>query len=528
MLSIFILFLISQNIFPTNIIKSIAIHNNRITIVAADDMPFVKDAFYVNYDTTLDVSTLPYTVATAPFIMNVAPLVWLSDNTYEIDAMDEDLFYALEKIKRVFQLFYPEAAWSGTLTPHQLVKTPRAYDAEHARTAVLFSHGLDAIYTSMRNADQDQLLITIWGSDVMPTKQVLWRAVCQRCREYAQEHGYEHAWVKSNFAYFYDLHKIHTTCPAITNWFGQAMQALAYIGVAFPLAYRAGCSLFLIGSTRTQDHPYPYGTHPAIDNLIACAGIQARHDGDDVDRLEKIEGIRTLCAQQGIAKPFLRVCWGKNVQGGNCTQCEKCLRTIAELIAVGENPLEYGFAITAQEAPQKILGYLRTNRCNIPGFIWHWGCVTRKCQQRNSSFMPKAQQALEQFVNTGNTLNDYNTEGTKFYAALWQDAVLGNLTLEKLDNYAMLLKSIEVKKTNHPLPLDTPAQHHAPTHADHNDALLPTLAHAIGDRAGDPHSNVQRISPYLLAAQLKNHYRRGEQYHADQGRGRQSRAHHAP
>ena len=507
------------------------IHNNRITIVAADTMPFVKDAFYVNYDTTLDVTTLPYTIATTPFIMNVAPLIWLSGTTYEIDTMDEDLFYALEKIKRVFQLFYPEGTWNGALIPHTLVKTPHTHDVEHARTAVLFSHGLDAIYTSMRNADQDQLLITIWGSDVMPTKQVLWRTVYQRCQEYAQQHGYEHTWVKSNFAYFYDLYKIHAACPSITNWFGQAMQALAYIGVAFPLAYRGGCSLFLIGSTRTQDHPYPYGTHPAIDNLIACAGIQARHDGGEVDRLEKIEGIRTLCIQQGSVKPFLRVCWGKNAKGGNCTRCEKCLRTIAELMAVGEDPQEYGFAIKSQEASQKILGYLRTNRCTIPGFIWHWGCIIRKCQQNTptkSSFIPNVQHAIGQFVNTGNILNDYKTEGTKFYAALWQDAVLGHLTLEKLDSYATLLTSIEIKKTNHPLPLDTPVQHHALKYADHNDDLSTTPAHAIGDRAGDPHNNVQRISPSLSAAQLKNHYHRGEQYHADQGRGRQSRAHHAP
>ena len=56
-----------------------------------------------------------------PFILNVAPIVWLSNEPYSIDVMDKDLYHSLQKIREVFQMFYPHHAWSGKLIPKKLV-----------------------------------------------------------------------------------------------------------------------------------------------------------------------------------------------------------------------------------------------------------------------------------------------------------------------------------------------------------------------------------------------------------------------
>ncbi len=44
--------------------------------------------------------------------------------------------------------------------------------------------------------------------------------------------------------------------------------------------------------------------------------------------------------------PKLRVCWITS-GGKNCSQCEKCLRTLYGLMAEGEDPTHYGFDLSS-------------------------------------------------------------------------------------------------------------------------------------------------------------------------------------
>ena len=38
----------------------------------------------------------------------------------------------------------------------------------------------------------------------------------------------------------------------------------------------------------------------------------------------------------------MRVCW-QSLDGDNCSMCEKCTRTMLELLSHGENPKDYNF-----------------------------------------------------------------------------------------------------------------------------------------------------------------------------------------
>lgn len=424
-----------------DLINSFKIKNNCIEVRAHSQLALTKDRFYAEYDGRIDVHALPYTVATIPFILNAAPLVWLSGQHFEIDAMDEDLFYALEKIQLVFRLFFPHSSWHGTITPKTLVKIQ--HDQATQRVGVLFSHGLDAVHTSMSHLDQDQVLITVWGSDVMPTKTTLWHHVLEQCQQYAQSYGYDHHWVRSNFAFFYNPHAITRLYPTMTNWFGQAMQACAYLGVAAPIAYSTGCSSLLIASTRTQEYPYPYGTHPALDNLIAFAGINVFHDGAEVDRVQKIEKIQELCTQHTLAKPLLRVCWGKDVSGGNCGECEKCVRTITELITVGQDPQDYGFAVSLEQTLPRIRSQL-AQLTTVAGLSWHWSCIAKKALNTlaNHDEPTPPDETIKQIFTTVAAFKaalsaksaGYNDNRKKLYAFLWQEGMQRTLSLETLSN----------------------------------------------------------------------------------------------
>jgi hypothetical protein len=420
--------------FCALLIQSLVVTKNKITVVA--DPAFAKHYlttnFFAEYDNGFDLRTLPATVVAIPFIMNVIPIVWISDAEYTIDAMDEDLYYALQNIQKVFQSFYPSRKWSGRLVPTVLIKNSIIPRSPTALT-VLFSHGLDAVYTSMRNRDKKQMLVTVCGGDIGLNKAHMWHNVQELCRQFARTHGHENAFVRSNFNTFRNFKYLRTLTPDVHgNWFAYTSQGLGYTGLAAPIAYLSGSKKVLIASTRTGDNPFPYGTHPAIDNAIAFAGIVVDHDGSHADRLKKIREISALCTRHELKKPMLRVCWGKDPQGGNCRSCEKCFRTIVELLIEGEVPQEYGFNIGIDEA-------LKSARAKAPGaptlsmgLMWHWQCIQNSARAALSSkqFPTHRWQEfvewiagldLEQFRKRQS--KKYTHEEKKWYMDIWHRAV---------------------------------------------------------------------------------------------------------
>lgn len=78
---------------------------------------------------------------------------------------------------------------------------------------------------------------------------------------------------------------------------------------------------------------------PTIDNFVKFAGSCVVHDGYEFSRQDKVHNIVEFSNKNGIKVP-LRVCW-KSTGGKNCCQCEKCWRTILELIAEGASAENY-------------------------------------------------------------------------------------------------------------------------------------------------------------------------------------------
>lgn len=97
----------------------------------------------------------------------------------------------------------------------------------------------------------------------------------------------------------------------------------------------------IIGSGNDYNHPlFPWGSTPVSDHLLSSDNFRVLHDGSSHSRTEKVAEICEW--QMGI--DHLRVCWeGKNDK--NCGNCEKCLRTQANFLAIGQ-PLPQCFPDT--------------------------------------------------------------------------------------------------------------------------------------------------------------------------------------
>ena len=170
--------------------------------------------------------------------------------------------------------------------------------------------------------------------------------------------------------------------PEISAWWAHTSQSMSYCSLVAPLVIAENFDALLIASTRTIEYPYAYGTHPLIDNEICYAGIHVVHDGAELDRMGKVQLIKKTIQEQHIAPPLLRVCWGKDFDGGNCCECEKCLRTMNELLVEGENFQKYGFSIPVSTLITRTKNYFKTKISMRAGLWWHWGCVLKRIHER--------------------------------------------------------------------------------------------------------------------------------------------------
>jgi hypothetical protein len=96
-------------------------------------------------------------------------------------------------------------------------------------------------------------------------------------------------------------------------------------------AITPGTGYLMIAGTYDIPNLGPLGSNPAIDIQFSSQRMQVLHEGLRFSRLEKVREL----LEWPPAINNLRVC----AQGGretyNCGQCEKCLRTRLELLAVG-------------------------------------------------------------------------------------------------------------------------------------------------------------------------------------------------
>lgn len=108
------------------------------------------------------------------------------------------------------------------------------------------------------------------------------------------------------------------------EFFGAALASVAH-AVSGRLASVAIASGLNIPNVR------PHGSNPLLDPNYSSHDLQVRHDGVTFSRLDKVR----LIADWPVGLKNLRVCTMNPNEMLNCGKCDKCLRTMTELLAIG-------------------------------------------------------------------------------------------------------------------------------------------------------------------------------------------------
>jgi hypothetical protein len=228
---------------------------------------------------------------------------------------------------------------SGTVSPKLLTAAERMQDTYHkwfpefqkipvqaesilsdnmnssADVGLFFSGGVDSFYTLLKNQDEITKLILING--FMYEKDSQRPKVTEEIQEVAHEMGKSLIVVEVNIREFSDQY---------TYWEDQyAGVAMASVGLLLSPQFRK----LYFASSFSYEHWKPTAIHPLLEPFFSTESLIFEIDGSEADRPEKIACI----AQSDVTLNSLRTCSSK--YSYNCGQCEKCLRTMIALQAVG-------------------------------------------------------------------------------------------------------------------------------------------------------------------------------------------------
>lgn len=178
-----------------------------------------------------------------------------------------------------------------------------------------FSGGVDGTHTFLKNQNEIDYLLFAKGIDMQLSNTDNYNFALNKNTEYLKQRGKPIYPIETNVRYYgHEFGLSWNIC------FGGGLSSIALAG---------GFKKCFIASGISYADLYPHGSSFMTDHLWSNEHTTIAHDGAECSRIDKIRYI----GQDEEALKILRVCW--HDKGYNCGVCEKCLRTMASLRALG-------------------------------------------------------------------------------------------------------------------------------------------------------------------------------------------------
>jgi len=327
-----------------------------------------------------NIEEVPESIAIIPFLTNILPVTWIFDTTIKLNEIDKDFYESIEKFKDGYIKMYPTLEFKGTIEYKKLINNK--YDKQE-KSGAFFSGGVDALSTLISNIDEQPLLVTLWGSDIKLEDEDAWNTVKNKIMKIAEEFHLENKFIKTEFRYIFHekLLDFYVQPKSKDKWWHGFQHGIAIIGHAAPIAYKYNLKQMHIAASFTPEFHSTCASDPTIDNYVKLSKTSVHHDGYDMSRNEKILNVCDYCENNNRKVEF-RVCLGSKGDK-NCCRCEKCYRTIVEIIIEGKDPNNYGFAIN--EETFKCMEYDMKNRILL-GHTKNWERIQKHLNEKKEIF----------------------------------------------------------------------------------------------------------------------------------------------
>jgi len=305
--------------------------------------------FYARYD--FPVEPVPMSILSIPLLGFLTPLGWLTGAEIRVGDVDEAYLNSLSSVTQEFKRMFPQISFSGRIRANP-VRVRSEWDQE--RYCLLFSSGVDATSSLIRNLGKKPSLLTVKGTPDVPLHDdQYWERVRERIQPFVGSLGIESHVVETNALDMVNLPALSANFRGKLRigWWEDLAHGLFLLSLCAPYTFINQIGSVMIASSYTAKTQVPWGSSPMTDEKVRWGGIRVIHDSYDLSRRDKISQVLIPFAnRQHVAVP-LRVCTGRRaarLAGGqlNCGQCPKCMVVELILILSGADASESGFDIS--------------------------------------------------------------------------------------------------------------------------------------------------------------------------------------
>jgi len=309
---------------------------------AADSIKkyFTKDRITIEYD--CDMSSVNESILSIPFVSGMAGLMWLADIELWVNDLDETFYQSFARIKRAYQEMHSDLPLKGELVPCRFI---RNYTEDTGRSLLLFGGGIDCQSSFIRHEESitDVLNIYGWLKD-MGEDNVVDRHDDEFTRKFCSVAGKTPRHIRSDFFTVLNQAQIDKDFQkkAHANYWYGFLHSMAFISMAIPMAYAKSLSQIIIASSFRKGIQGYCASFITTDSQFCWAeNGTTLHDGFELIRLEKVRLLVEYQKHTGKTLP-LHVCSFKDHE---CCICDKCFRSVVQIVAEGGDPRDFGFDI---------------------------------------------------------------------------------------------------------------------------------------------------------------------------------------
>lgn len=327
------------------ILKDTVVDGNRVTFYfeARGNLKsyLTTNEMFIEYDQLMD--RVPASILNISFVASLLPLAWLTDTTMWVNEIDRTFYDCILRLKTAYQDLYPWYHLGGRFVAANPQNNSYVVRRE---SLLLFSGGIDAHVSYLRHKEQKPVLCNIQGWYGKESIDFSKAAEADRSDilDFAVKENVDFEYVTSNFAVLVNNDQFQKKIQKRLgdSWWHGFQHSMSFISIAIPLAYLYGIKDIYIASSFAIGKPGQCASYATTDIEFKFASFGGCvHDAFDMSRQDKIRYLVDYQKESGCPYP-VRVC---SFNDRNCCECEKCFRTILEIVAENGNIHDFGFPI---------------------------------------------------------------------------------------------------------------------------------------------------------------------------------------